>query len=299
VDILDAAGAKTASYLLNSCGTALPDTVDVNDYDATVSIPLTSIAATSTSALPFFELLGVRTAIHKVTAPVTSLSSPCLVKAVEDGTLEAGTWEANTISEDNFNVEVTFGNSPGANLTDVDSFFVPFNEWQEPDILGQQEYIKLASVFFNKEASANALFADSAARLTCVQHNIQEHLRFKDEVLDKKVLWAAYSVYGGGWALGQCVPCPTCIGGSGPYYCEAAGIIGVEFNPDHPTFDSNTGPTYLNHTAFAKYATAFDADVLMYPDSNLATILADTENFGYLADLKAVKNRQVSEGRRK
>ena len=181
------AGSKTGRYLLQMPDHPLPAELDVSSYDAVIDIPLTSVAFTQTSSLPFFELLGVRSTMHKITLPASSLSSPCLHEMAEDGSFHVGDWSEHTIDETDFNVDVTFGSkySDQTNLMDDDSAFLPFDEWNEPSILGQEEYLKLASIFYNEEEAANEIFGQIEARLDCVGHNTEEYLKFHDEITEK------------------------------------------------------------------------------------------------------------------
>jgi iron complex transport system substrate-binding protein len=281
--------SKTASYILNQCGATLPPSLDLDSYAAVIEIPLTSAAFTQTSSLPFFEMLGVRDAIHKLTVPLSELSSPCLRKGVETNIVEDGDWSDNTLDVD---VEVTFGGkwSDQTNLTDADSFFVPFDEWSESSILAQEEYLKLAAVFFNKEKEANEIFDGIQKRIDCVSNNVNEYLKFHDEVYDLNIIWAYYSTWVGyeGWSVGQCKPCDSCVGGQGPYYCETAFMLGVTIPEIGESYD---GYSMLTNEQFEAYGK--DADVWFYGDTNFDTVLADTENFGFLSNFKAVQDKQV------
>ena len=71
------------SYVLYQCGTQLPSSV--SNYTAAIPVPLQSGAGvTSTTIIPFFELLGIRTELKAYFGSDAFISSPCLKQLIAD-----------------------------------------------------------------------------------------------------------------------------------------------------------------------------------------------------------------------
>lgn len=304
VVFFDDAGSPSFTYLLYQCGTTLSSEtqakVDAGDYAGVTAVPVSAVAVTQTSTLQFLDMLtgpngAVRDMLKKTTFPADQVSNTCLLDAIGAGSLEAGSWAADTTTGEHENVDVTFGGGydDATLLKDDDSIFVPFDEWSEDSILGQMDYMLLASVFFNYEKEAAALSDEVKDRIDCVAHNVLEYLEYHDEVNDVKVLWAYYSDYPGyeGWSVGQCSPCDTCMASVKPYYCEINALLGGSLAPITDTIPDYPGWGNLNITEFAKYGR--DADVWFYPAANLDALLADPDTAAVLSTFKSVQNEQV------
>ncbi len=140
-------------------------TFEKDTYDGIITLPINSLVATSTTHIPFLELLGVETALTGFPG-CDYISSENTRKRIDDGSIkELGTNEG-------INTEVllalrpeliiTFGVDGGNKSLEVaQNAGIPIlynGDWMEPSALAKAEWIKFFSVLFNKEKEATTIF---------------------------------------------------------------------------------------------------------------------------------------------
>ncbi|WP_321430964.1 ABC transporter substrate-binding protein [uncultured Methanolobus sp.] len=152
------------SYILVQKGTPVPD----HDSDATViEIPVESVAALSTTHLPALEIIG-KTDKLKAVSSFAYINSVPVRQMIDDGTIEeVGTGSyMNTESMVRIDPDVIFTLTTGVpyddkhidNLADLGLKPVIVDEYKEKSALGQAEWIKFMSLFFNAEDEASEYF---------------------------------------------------------------------------------------------------------------------------------------------
>ena len=140
-------------------------TLNKNEYDAIVSVPVERIVVTSTTHIPALETLGV---IDKLVGfPQTDfISSKQTRKYIDNGLVkELGTNEAiNTEIVINLKPEVVVGfgvngqNKAYETLKRSNIPVVYNGDWIEETPLGKAEWVKFFAPFFQKEAKADSIF---------------------------------------------------------------------------------------------------------------------------------------------
>ncbi|KAH8060362.1 hypothetical protein JL721_9122 [Aureococcus anophagefferens] len=105
-------------HVLHQCGVDAPAAEDLPDYaaDATfVQVPVSNVATTSTTYIPFIEMIGERAALKAYGSSFDYVSSPCLRKMRRDGAVvsayDSSTWSASDEVLQDANVEVTIADS--------------------------------------------------------------------------------------------------------------------------------------------------------------------------------------------
>lgn len=151
------------TYVLVQRGTEPPSGLEA---DTVIDIPVRTIVTMSTSYLPQLEMLGALDTLigHDAFAWV---SSPAVLERIEAGAMkEVG-------SGPTVNVELLLDMEPDLVMTsamggeydahpkleEVGLPYVINAEWNEPTPLARAEWIKFVSLFYNREAEANELFA--------------------------------------------------------------------------------------------------------------------------------------------
>ena len=264
-------GASVVAY---QCGTPQPD---VSGATAYVSVPITASAVTSTTHIPWVELLGERKSLVAYTSDFSYVSSACLNDMYEDGvTVQAyAGWARDDAMLADLSVDVTFADSWSASAYNA----VVLTPEQETTVLGSMEYIKLFGFFFNREAKANELATEIAWRYECTAANV-----IAAHETTPKVLLAYLSTDGSGnsgWVVGSC---PN-------YYCETIEAAGGEMITTDITGSALVWSYYyyLNNSEFLSVAR--DADVWLVPGVNFTeTLAAERET---VSQIKAFTNNQV------
>ena len=138
-----------------------------NEYDAVISVPVENIVVTSTTHIPALEALGVLDKL--IGFPDTKyISSEATRERVASGNIqELG-------NNENLNVEAVLALKPdlvvGFAVSDANSAYGTLNrsnipviyngDWMEETPLGKAEWLKFFAPFFNKEAEADAIFKE-------------------------------------------------------------------------------------------------------------------------------------------
>lgn len=153
---------KNFTYILKERNSIVPDSL--KKYN-TITVPLQSIVVTSTTNIPFLEMLEVENKL--IGFPNTDyISSPKTRKQIDKGKVK------NIGQNERLNVEqlidlnpaaiVTFGmdnNNPMIDNLQKSGLKVLIQaDWMEQSPLGKAEWIKLYGVLFGKEKEANNLF---------------------------------------------------------------------------------------------------------------------------------------------
>ena len=172
--------AAEKTYVLHQCGTPRP-TVDVDGSSAFpsdaqfFSVPVRAVATSMTVAVGYLEQLGARDAL-KMTDPAY-VHSPCVQRDEENGVIVASHIEYNSDWSENrtlwrnalngisgLDMVITdhYDGGTGSSGTAKDVAFHASDA--DLDMLQRTEQIKFLSLFFNKEAEANAYYADQVER---------------------------------------------------------------------------------------------------------------------------------------
>jgi iron complex transport system substrate-binding protein len=161
--------AESVQYALVQCGAPAPEGfLD----EQIIEVPVKSIVTMSTSYLPFLDELGVLDRLVGLD-DATYVSNPAVLKMAEEGKLTMLGYGSAV------NVEKALELKPGLIMTygsgapEYDAHPVLIQaglkvainaEWLDTSPLGRAEWGKFIAAFFNKEADAEALFAEKAAR---------------------------------------------------------------------------------------------------------------------------------------
>ncbi|MGB5435094.1 MAG: ABC transporter substrate-binding protein [Maribacter sp.] len=140
-------------------------TLNKEEYDAIVGVPVTSIVATSTTHIPSLETLGVIDAL-KGFPDTQYVSSEIARQRIDSGLIkELGNNESiNTELVIELSPEVIFGfsiNNQNKAYETLKRSNIPVvynGDWTEETPLGKAEWIKFFAPFFQKEREADSIF---------------------------------------------------------------------------------------------------------------------------------------------
>ncbi|MCY3836486.1 MAG: ABC transporter substrate-binding protein [Anaerolineaceae bacterium] len=163
----DAPAEASETYLLVQCGTPIPEGYE--EY-ITVEIPITSLAALSTTYLPFLPLFG---AVDRLVAvsDLTTIHTEEVAEAAATGQIMAlapnyGEINLEAILEIQPAITMTYGfgfeTDSYHRLRDLGITVVLNGEFAEGTPLGRAEWGKYISLFLNQEATAEEVFQQSA-----------------------------------------------------------------------------------------------------------------------------------------
>jgi hypothetical protein len=270
------------SYVLYQCGTEPPNisTDSFGKHPAVIApIPLADgVALTSTVQIPFMELLGLRTDIKSFIGDPQYISESCVLRLIGESKLSVHENTTSPITlnwtETNPDRIVLGGTYEG--LTDnpiVQDQTILISEEKEASNKAIFEWLKFYSTLFNKEALANQIVNETAARYDCVSSNANTAAQADSSI--PTAVWAYYSTYPGhvGWDLASCDPVFN-------YYCEYAKDCHVNL------LSSNELMSHNNFSSFAK-----DADVFFYMSADWDEVYAN--NSEWLKEFKSVQNKEV------
>ncbi|MDO1511332.1 ABC transporter substrate-binding protein [Maribacter confluentis] len=141
--------------------------LDKNQYDAIISVPIDNIVVTSTTHIPALEALGV---LDKLVgfSDTKYVSSKAARKRIDAGQIkELGINESlNTEAVLALKPDLVVGfavsgsNSAYETLQRSQIPVIYNGDWVEETPLGKAEWIKFFAPFFNKESEANVIFAE-------------------------------------------------------------------------------------------------------------------------------------------
>ncbi|MCG2610476.1 ABC transporter substrate-binding protein [Flavobacterium sp. SM15] len=155
---------KVFTYILKEKNGVVPDSLQTHP---TIQVPLQSIVVTSTTNVPFLEMLGVENKL--IGFPHTDYISSEKTRALIDKGIVK-----NVGQNERLNIEqlidlapeliVTFGvdnNNPMIKNLEKSGLKVLIQgDWMEQSPLGKAEWLKLYAALFGKEKEADALFAN-------------------------------------------------------------------------------------------------------------------------------------------
>ncbi|GMI09669.1 hypothetical protein TrVE_jg2906 [Triparma verrucosa] len=274
-------GAYTTCVV--KCGTTLPS--DVTGCDTTISPETNKMAITSASMIPYIHSMGMLEKIELVMVGTSSIQNSCVLDLISDGTILATdpagngyTW-SSSMDTSHVEDEIEFTLTPTYGDVSAVKNSVPFGEWNDPSFLGRPEWIEYLGALTDQEFLAMNIYAEQKNRIECITNNV-ETIRENYPVDNSgvKVLWATRSDYvtsGGvsheGWDVATCVEDADSYGGVGPYYCEAATLLGMDLLNTTAGSVNAGGAIYMTNAEFEAYGkdathwiynAAFDEDDL-------------------------------------
>ncbi|KAJ1447373.1 hypothetical protein M885DRAFT_624438 [Pelagophyceae sp. CCMP2097] len=265
------------SFVLYQCGTPAPALPNIT---RSWSVPVKKAATTSTTYLPFLEMLGERDAVAAYASSFDYVSSSCMRRLHRDGAC-AEAYDSATYSPDNtqleaLGVDVTFATTyDGA----VHNAFV-MSDVFEDSVLKIAEYVEVVGLFFNREAEATAVITKMVENYSCAKTELAKLSAESGTKL--KVLYSAY--YDGSWSVPAC---PS-------WYCEiveAAGatlLTAAAAGIEGEVVPAWGGPGRLSTSQLLELGA--EADVWISAD---AWGPLEAEPFASTASLKAVQNKRV------
>ncbi|MBI1258098.1 MAG: ABC transporter substrate-binding protein [Chloroflexi bacterium] len=276
-----AAASDAFRYILVECGTPKPEGYDGAEF---IEIPAGKVIALGTSYIPQLNELGVLDDLIGVDS-FDFFNTPAVVDMIAANKLIA------VGSGSSVNVEAVLNADPGLILTfgsgspDYDAHpaliqagapVVVASDYVEQTPLGQAEWIKFTSMFYDKEAVANQVFgekADAYAQLVELTKGVT------DQPL---VLWNSYSSYSNNWFI------PGSESFAANYVRDAGGKLVLG---DSPELQGNNNALPFDFEAV--YAAGLNADIWMpgvFGVSILGDLVAQDARY---ADFAAVKSDQV------
>ena len=268
-------------YVLYQCGTEPPAAEDLPENTAAVlSVPLQNgVGLTSTTMIPFLELLGLRTEIKAWFGFPGFISSPCLNEMVDDGTVTVVNPTSNATAAAELEGIVTFSNG----FTDLSLYEnnVIIREYSESSVEGGFEWIKFFSAFFNEEAEANRIFDETRDRYECTTGNSEQVVGKTGEIIRPTVAWAYFVNFSGtiGFDVAEC---PN-------YYCEYASRCSADILWSREGSVDYFGSPIMTIDEFVDFAK--DAEHWIFPASNWDEAFAAYGD--QLSQLASVQAQQV------
>lgn len=277
-----AAANDAFQYVLVQCGTPAPQ--DFDDVPM-IEVPVNRFIAMSTTQLPHLVNLD---ALDKLVGLDSFLyvNTPEVRELIDAGELvEVG-------NSTNINVEIVLDAEPdvimpfalGSDgdahpiLLDAGVFTAINGSWVETSPLGRTEWLKYIALFFNKEAQAEAIFAETAAdyeALVALAATVPAAER-------RSVLWNRFSFYNDAWN----------IPGGASYAGQLLVDAGADFvMSDAPEVQDATGSVQFAFEAV--YESALGADVWLPVGATWNTlddVLAEDDRY---ADFSAWQNGAV------
>jgi len=277
-----AAADDAFQYVLVQCGTPAPEGFE--DVPM-IEVPVNRFIALSTTQLPHLvnldaldKLVGLDSFLYVNTPEVRELIDA-------GGLVEVG-------NSTNINVEVVLDAEPdvimpfalGGDgdahpiLFDAGVFAAIDGSWVETSPLGRTEWLKYIALFFNKEAEAEAVFAQTAA-----DYEALAELAATIPAADRRIiLWNRFSYYNDAWNMP----------GGASYVGQLLLDAGAEFvMSDAPEVQEATGS--VQYAFEVVYESGLDADVWLPVGATWNTlddVLAEDDRY---ADFSAWQNGEV------
>lgn len=155
-------------YVLVQCGAPAPDNFA---DDQIIEVPVQRFVGMSTTYLPFLDELGLLDHLVGID-DVTYVSNETVVQMAADGKLTSIGYGAGVNVEQALDLDpdliMTYAMGAADSdahpvLTEAGLKVVVNAEWLDPSPLARSEWGKFIALFFNKEAAAEAMFAETAA----------------------------------------------------------------------------------------------------------------------------------------
>lgn len=272
------------TYVLYQCGTPEPQLDFVPSVITPVPLP-DGVAVTTTTVIPYLELLGLRGEIKTYLGNDSYVSSPCFLELKSLDQIE--TMDSNPISAANATIWLSTNDHPERLIFDASWQITPSDrtvsigaskEGPNADVF---EWLEFYSLFFNKEAEAKRILDSTSQRAQCISSNAQTLQETDGETV--QAIWAYYSNWDPSvpptWSLATCDP-------KFNYYCEFAQACNVDLIS---VTNDGTAPGLTNEefSVLAK-----DADVFFYVSTDFDTVYANPNN-AFLNEFRSVQNKQV------
>ncbi|MGW8121652.1 ABC transporter substrate-binding protein [Roseivirga echinicomitans] len=170
--------ADTVSFILVQKGTPAPEA----NHLPIISIPIQNAVSLSTTHLGMFEMLDAFDALKGIERK-EYVSNPRVIEMVAAGKIAevspAGALNVETIIEMGTDVVlgVGFPNSQNDSFQQLSRLNIPVllnADWQEVDLLGRAEWVKMLAVLLNKEALVNEKFSAIEKEFQAVLDLIEE-----------------------------------------------------------------------------------------------------------------------------
>lgn len=162
-------GGAAQTYLLVQCGAPVPEGIAA---DQVVEVPVKSIVTTSTTLLTALDELDLLDRLVGLDE-ATYVSNPTVRQMADEGKLTLIGVGAGVNIEQAIDLQPDLIMTVSTGNTDFDAhpklleagLKVVLNaEWMEPSPLGRAEWGKYIAAFFNREADAEALYAERVTR---------------------------------------------------------------------------------------------------------------------------------------
>ena len=218
------------SYLLYLCGTEPPESELDGRHHLVLPVPHRGgVALTSTTQIPYLELLGLRSEVIAYIGDDQWVSSPCMRYQIDvDETIEVIGDNDHTSNEtiskppkeqfllDNPEAIIFEGTYGDRDLERA----VIAAATQERSTVATFDWIGFYAAFFNMEGLSNNITAETKARYDCSRDNAVQ--LSENRPIDERptVLWATY-FWGYNWSVAEC---PTW---DAAFYCEYAAHCGA------------------------------------------------------------------------
>ena len=169
-------GAPGFVYVLTQCGTPGPDSADFPAGAQFIEVPSGGLITLSTTQLPALSLLGlldelvaVDSGFYISTPEVTDLIAAGQISEVGFGA-EINIERVLELAPD---LIMSYGYNPATDahpvLLEAGIFTALDASWRELSPLGRAEWLKFSALFYNREAEAEAIYAEIAADYAAVQ----------------------------------------------------------------------------------------------------------------------------------
>lgn len=197
---------REETYVLWQCGTERPE---IEGAAAYFEVPVSRVATTSTTYMPYIEIIGERTKMVAYTSTFDWVSSPCLQRLHRDGYIREAfnaSTGAFTLKDDEVDVTIadewTVDRVPkGYSITDT----------HEDTVFQVAEYVEVVGLFFNREHEATL----------AVERILNAYNCLKDQIVvqtPKKAVLAGYVASADAFSIAAC---PA-------WYCEVVRDAGGE-----------------------------------------------------------------------
>ncbi len=266
--------AAAEQYLLLQCGAPTPEGFDAAQV---IEVPLKSIVTMSTTYLPFLEAYGVLDRLVGID-DVTYVNNPTVLQMAADGEIAQIGYGAGVNIEQILELAPDLVMTYGSGTPDYDAHPVLLNagikvvlnaEWLADSPLDRAEWGKFIALFFNKEAVAEALFAETVDRY--------ETLKAQAAAVTTKPTVFTDSEYQGTWF----------VAGGRSFTAQLLADAGAEYL--WADDESTAGIPLAFEAVFERAATA-DYWINVGFVSSLAELQAGDERYG---DFAALQNGNV------
>jgi len=170
-------------FILYQCGTSAPSSADYPGYKM-FQVPIKKAAVLDTTLLTYLELLGKASSIKY--APSSYVTSPCIQKAMADGSITALGWNS---TQNKLTLEAD--SQVGLVLTgsvSTSAKFVAVPASSDPGALNRAEWVKFIALFFNMETSSMSVFDQIRQQYSCLSSNTKMAI----ESNPPTVAWISY-----------------------------------------------------------------------------------------------------------